>query len=79
LSFIPVMLYGMGLAVFGFTYWLLNGILAEIVALGIHKTGTIFDFLNMMWTGAILIYLIFGGWWLIRKYNEKQYMGGDMF
>ena len=76
MSFIPVLEYIMGLGVFGFVYWLLNGIKDMMVDANVHKTGTIWDFLCYVWIGIIIIYLIFGGIWLVRKYNELEYTGG---
>lgn len=76
MSFIPVLQYGVGLAVFGFTYWILDGIMDTLIAIAIHETGNAFNLLMYIWTGALIIYIIFGGWWLIRKYNEEQYTRG---
>ena len=75
-TFIPVLQYLLGIGVFGFIYWLLNGILTIIIAENIHETGTIYDFTTYIWAGLIIIYLIFGGIWVIRKYNEKEYQEG---
>jgi len=77
-SFIPVAQYIIGLGVFGFLWWLCDGILDSVFAAGVHTTGNLFDLLNYLWVGIIIIYLIFGGWWLIRKYDEIQYRGGMM-
>jgi hypothetical protein len=74
-SFIPVAQYLVGLGVFGFVWWLTNGVLSSFTSVGIHETGNTWDFLNYVWIGIIVIYLIFGGWWLIRKYDEKEYRG----
>ena len=76
MSFIPVLAYGLGIGVFGFAYWLLDGILDTFIALGIHETGTAYDFMLYAWTASLVVYLIFGGFWLIRKYNEEQYVKG---
>ena len=76
MSFIPVVQYIAGLGVIGFTWWLTNGILDEFISVGVHITGNTFNLLNYIWIGIILIYLIFGGWWLIRKYDEPEYKGG---
>ena len=76
MSFIPVAMYLGGIGVFGFSYYLLNSVFDEIVALGLHETGTIWSFLDYIWVGILLIYLIFGGWWVVRKYNEAQYQQG---
>ena len=76
MSFIPVFTYTIGIAVFGFVYWLLDGIMDSFRATGIHETGTIFDLLLYLWAGILIVYLVFGGWWVIRKYNEEEYMYG---
>ena len=39
------------------------------------EEGLRLDLLLYIWTGAIIIYLIFGGYWVIRKYNEREYRG----
>lgn len=56
----------------------MDSIMDTITALGIHETGNTYTLLMYMWTGVLIIYLIFGGWWVIRKYNEQQYMSGGM-
>lgn len=73
---IPVLIYLFGLGVFGFIRWIMDGILEQLEALGVHQTGPVYIFLNMVWTGALVVYLIFGGIWLIRKYDEREYIGG---
>lgn len=78
MSFIPVLEYIIGLGVFGFIYWLLNGIIGYMTDANVHVTGTIWEFLNYIWIGIIIIYIIFGGIWLIRKYNELEYTGGNL-
>ena len=79
MSFIPVLEYLAGIAVFGFTYWLMDNILTEIAQSGITlRTGNTYDLLFYLWVGILFIYLIFGGWWLVRKYNEKEYVGLQM-
>ena len=75
MSAIPVLQYVVGLGIFGFTYWLLDGILETVILAGVHKTGSIFDYLLYFWTGCIVLYIIFGGWWVVRKYNEAEYQG----
>jgi len=79
MSFIPVIQYLAGLVVFGFTYWLMNGILDEIKDTGIAVASDSYNLLLYLWVGIIIIYLVFGGWWLVRKYDEREYMGGRMF
>ena len=73
---IPVILYFVGLALFGFSYYLLNGILDVFIAIGYHQTGSAYTLLMAIWTAGLFLYLIFGGLWLMKIYNEKQYQGG---
>lgn len=77
-SFIPVAMYLIGLIVFGFLTWLLDGILVIFREMNIADTTTYgaYDFLWMAWYGVVVIYLIFGGIWLVRTYNEREYQGG---
>jgi len=63
--------YIFGLATFGFFYWLLNGILVEFQ--GVSETGTLYDFGMYLWAGSLIIYLIFGAFWLPRKLKEWEY------
>lgn len=76
MSFIPVFEYLIGIGVFGFAYWLLNGILDTLIGTNISETGTTYTILFYIWAGAIIVYLIFGGWWMIRRYDESQYHQG---
>lgn len=73
MSFLPVLAYLGGLAVFGFVYWIMDGIMTDFVALGIAETGDVYTLLIYFWMGIVVIYLLFGGWWLIRMYNESAY------
>lgn len=74
MSALPVIAYIGGIFIFGFVYWLLDGIRPYFMALS--ETGNTYLFLCMMWGGAIIVYLLFGGIWVVRKYNERQYMDG---
>jgi len=76
MSFLPVGKYVVGLAFFGFIYWLLDGIMEAFIGESIHTAGTTFNLMHAMWTGSLLVYLVFGGWWVIRTYNEKNQFGG---
>jgi len=76
-----VLLYLIGLVLFGFMYWLMNGILDIGKATGLADTTTytVYPLLLLLWSAIIVIYVIFGGIWLIRSYNEfNQYYGGMM-
>jgi len=76
MSFIPVTQYLIGLGVFGFMYWLLDGIMDMFIEVNVHTNGTTFNIIHAFFTGGLLVYVIFGGWWVIRKYNEKDTQGG---
>lgn len=56
----------------------MNGIMDDFIAVGIHETGTLYSLLTYMWAGVLLIYLIFGGIWVVRKYNELEYRQGGL-
>ena len=57
------------LSVFGFLYWLLNGILAEFRP--IAESGDVLTYANWMWAGAVILYLVFGVFWLPRAVKER--------
>ena len=67
------MMYLIGIGVFGFVYWLLDGVITLFIEAGIHQTGNAYDFILYVWVGSLIIYLIFGGIWVVRKYNEREY------
>ena len=73
MSALPVIAYIGGIFTFGFLWWLMNGIKNEFEAYS--EPGSVFDLMNYFWLGIIIVYLLFGGYWLIRTYNEKQYAG----
>lgn len=76
-NFTNVLLYIIGIVVFGFLYWLLNGMLDIIKATGVADTSTftVYPFLLYVWSGIVIVYLVFGGIWLVRCF-EKTTTGG---
>jgi hypothetical protein len=78
MSFIPVVLYTTGIIIFGFISWLLDGILSMFRAMNLANTTDFgaYDILIYLWYAIVIIYLIFGGIWLIRTYTEQQYQQG---
>lgn len=72
MSFLPVIEYLAGIGVFGFVYWVLDNIVDEFLAVGVHRTGDVHDLLFYLWLGILVIYLVFGGLWVIREYNKPQ-------
>ena len=73
MSFIPVFVYIVGIAVFGVTYYIIDGMLDAILSTNVGESGIVMDLFIYLWAGILIIYLIFGGWWMIRKYNETEY------
>lgn len=70
-SGILVLDYLFGLGFFGFLYWLLNGVLGYMRNLS--ETGNVWNMCNYLWTGALIIYLLIGIFWLLRSMKEWQY------
>jgi len=63
--------YIIGLGLFGFVYWILDGgFIAEVIEADVATQGTVLDFYMYIWAGVVLIYLLFGAMWLPRKINE---------
>ena len=77
MSMLHVLEYLGGLCFFGLIYWLLDGILVELQ--GVSETGNTYDLMLYIWIGIIVIYVLFGGIWVIRKYSEPEYGGGGGF
>jgi len=71
MGLLPVMEYLAGIIVFGLGYWLLDGIQVEFHR--VSESGNIYELAQYIWVGIALLYLIFGGIWVVRKYTEKQY------
>ena len=78
MSFTNVILYLIGLVVFGFVYWLLDGIADIFIAMNIANTTdfTSYELVKYIWAGVVVVYLIFGGVWLIRSFQRQTYAGG---
>lgn len=76
MSFVPVLEYLAGIAAFGFIYWIMDGVLGALRSSGVSATGDVYNLMFYMWAAILLIYLLFGGWWLVRKYDERKYPGG---
>ena len=74
MSAIPVVAYVAGIFTFGFIRWLLQGMF-EIFGT-YSETGSVYDLILYFWAGALIVYLIFGGWYVIRLYNEQHYYRG---
>jgi uncharacterized membrane protein YedE/YeeE len=73
-----VFLYIIGIVVFGLIYWLLNGILDIIKATNVADTTTFssYDLMLYVWAGIVIVYVLFGGLWLIRSFQKRDYEPG---
>lgn len=60
---------------FGLVYWLLDGI-KDSIETATSPSGDVYSFMVYAWIGSIIIYLLFGGIWVARKYAEQEYRGG---
>ena len=69
MSFLPVIQYLCGIGVFGLMYWIMDPIVELFFTL---DTGGPIDFLHLLWTAILLVYLVAGAYWLIRIYNRPQ-------
>lgn len=69
-----IFLYLVGIVVFGFIYWLLNGMLDMIKAANVADTTTFtsYDILLYVWAGIVIVYVLFGGLWLIRSFRSQE-------
>jgi hypothetical protein len=60
--------YLIGLAVFGFIYWLLNGILPAFEVMS--ATGIVHDLANFLWWIVLVIYLVLGPFYFWNRLKE---------
>jgi hypothetical protein len=72
-----IFLYIIGLVVFGFIYWLLDNMMTLFKAANVADTTTFscWTLLICVWAGIVIVYVIFGGLWLIRSFQSQ---GTDM-
>ena len=73
MSFIPVVSYVAGIFTFGFLFWILDSIKEAVQTYS--STGDVYNLMLYFWTGSLIVYLIFGGWYVVRLYNEQNYYG----
>jgi hypothetical protein len=71
-NFSNVVMYLVGLAVFGFIYWLLDGIVKIMIGTNVADTTTFtsYDLIVYVWAGIVVVYLVFGGIWLVRSFQK---------
>ena len=74
-NFTNVLMYFIGLVVFGFLYWLLDGMMDIFIGTAVADTTTFscYDLLMYVWSGIVVVYLVFGGIWLIRSFQKQSY------
>jgi len=70
-SVVLIFEYFGGLFFFGLAYWILNGILPELSVYSL--TGSVYDLANYIWAAAVVIYLLFGIWYLIIKIKTWKF------
>jgi uncharacterized membrane protein len=68
-SIIFVFDYFIGLGIFGIVYGILNGVVAGVRDSS-FVSNVVVDYANMMWTGALIIYIIAGLFWLPLRIRE---------
>ena len=71
-SILYVFEYLAGFPVFGLVYWILNGILVEFKPVSVQDD--VYLFANWMWSAAVIIYVIFGMFWLYRSIKTWKLM-----
>jgi len=69
-AFNTVFDYLLSFGIAGFLFWILNGILIELRVFS--TTGDVYDLGNYLWSGALVIILVFGAFWFIRSLKEWQ-------
>ena len=62
--------YFIGFPIIGVVYWILNGILVSFRVLTVDSD--LLQFCNYMWYGSLVVYLVFGVFWLPRKLKEWE-------
>jgi len=76
MSAAPVLGYVLGIGIFAAAGWFLNGIKDTFIDVGMHQSNDVLVFFQYIWTAVFILFLVFGGIYVIRQYNEKSYMGG---
>jgi len=74
MSALPVISYLGGIIVFGMAYYFLSPVFDAVKT--VSESGASYMLINALWVGLLLIYLIFGGYYMISRYNEESYGGG---
>ena len=57
--------YMLGIPFFGISYWVLNGLLIDLRVMSV--TDTVYQYANLIWAGAVVVYMIFGIFYFIRQ------------
>ena len=71
-SVLYVIDYFIGFPLLGIIFYVLNGILVDILVLA--PDGDLLNFANMIWGGVLILYIIVGFFWLPRKIKEWEGM-----
>jgi hypothetical protein len=70
MSWVPVAEYFMAVGVYGFLYWLGNGIVEELLAYSL--TGNAYTFMLMLWHGSPLFVMFMAGIWLLTVMQKRE-------
>jgi len=76
MSAAPVIGYIIGIGIFSGVGWFLNGIIETFLDTGIYQTNNVLTFFQYIWAAVFMVFLIGGGLYVIRQYNEQRYSGG---
>ena len=76
MSAAPMLGYIIGIGIFSGVGWFLKGIMETFLDTGVYQTNSVLTFFQYLWAAVFIIFLIGGGIYVIRQYNEMQNAGG---
>jgi hypothetical protein len=76
MSWVPFFEFFAVVGVYGFLYWLMNGIVSEVLSLALE--GDALTFMLMAWHATPIFVLLAGGIWLLTVMQKRTPMGGNL-
>ena len=76
--YLLIIMYLIGFPVFGMIYWLLDNILTIIIPMNFQDTTNFmstFELVRYIWAGIVIVYLLFGGIWMMRVFTQDTMPG----
>ena len=73
MSALPIIAFISGLFTMGFLFWLLDDIVQLFAT--VATQGDVYNLMLFLWSASLIVYLVFGGWYTIRLYDESKYPG----